>query len=1223
MPRRRIRSLSSSPERDENGNRIRAASDVSDAGAALAVMTTHYGASGNADQTNTSGQRAPTSPAADADAALQSDVADQQITPGQRALTSPAADADAALQSRDADRHSPPDPTAEPVRTSSEKRKDATVEEARMLAELRSELRQLKEERDRREQELLERIQRFESENLAAPSAEAGNTNLYQNGGEEDASTSTEIPSKIPGPTQAPVSGSKPSAAARTSVPNKKQNQNAAKFTASEKDTSPPSPERIDVDAEAEEKDGNVRNSTSDPAEEDEGDQGERQTRKSASPPPTVKTPQVRRATPPVLQAPKAALSKDVKATAAGQTKESEHTTKSEEARRKETLAFAKQTSLPMLPPLSTGAKKPERKESGAGVCHVHPNPALRTSTQQQAAQREAQGSPREPAPPLSHPGSSKKKLTELYPKTPATHDGRVAALVNCGWRLCDSVAALEATRDEEGTEDMDAANAYLLEQHAWTVAQAQAKRDQEDDSTPITIRPGSEMAAYLNHAPDHTSTLLSMIALHSKSRASHSANSSLTAANLAAHPKVIETKESNVSLKAIARMALAVVHDCEECEAMREKAIELAKKKEQQEEEKKQRAAVKKAQTEAAKRSLEKSEQQAREQAAEAARKREEKRERERTPPLPSSEEDDDEEEDDGAFDPADAQWDKKRGRDICHGCERGYCKGIKKHVYFCEVCSSSYHLPCTSWSKLVIGPKTKAWHCGPCRIKRRGDNLPQADREQGERPPLRNQSKPGTPPPTPILDTNRRLDYDTRQTALGGGGSGGGGGGSDGGGGITPSSSRTPGTPNRSGLGEIGVKVENYLQWIPTDKSWPVDKEEDHPTQGFNRTAYRNWKSINQARSAQCDGKLGPIVNSISQGVRISVGNTILMHPEIRERIGRTNNEDIDDFTTVEDPQYLWVLSIPDDIILKHLDKHFSVTDPMPFLSMVFPKSVPEQTKDGNVNYCASTHNTFVERWLQELADLKSSGWDSSNTDLRVTYIDALSTNRTLHKEALKYKCGGSYTLLISHMREWTQTNTAKQLAEAAQRKLLNENGSVHHEQHFAASNTTPAATPKNSAAGKPFTDAKASALMTEMSQMRTEMSKLKSKMHPLEAMSQAKGPNTWQARNPSHIDANKEFFCNGCGHTYQKDGRRIACLPNCVYSEHPHHNSNYKNAVSGAATPYPTGQAKLEWGTPESYLKQFKKEMPERAKRYVASRAANATKRAKQSDKSDGDT
>lgn len=1191
-------------------------------------MITRYGASGDADQARTSGQRALTSPAVDADAdvAPMSDDADQVTTSGQRAPMSPAVDADAALQSRDADRHSPLNLTAEPVRISLDQRKDATAEEARMLAELRIELRQLKEERDRREQELLERIKRFESENLAASSAEAGKANLSQNGNGEDAPTSTEIPLKISHSTQAPVNGGKPSAAARASVQNKKENQNAAKFTAGEKDAPLSSPERIDVDAEAEETGGHVENSTADPAEEDEGDQGERNTRKTASPPPAVITPQVRRATPSALPPPKATPPKTGKATVAGQAKESEHATKSGETRRKEALAFAKPTPLPMLPPLPSSAKKPAGNESGAGVCRVHPNPALRTLAQQQGVQREAQGSPREPAPPLSHPGSSKKKLTELYPKTPATHDGRVAALVNCGWRLCDSVAALEATRDEEGTEDMDAANAYLLEQHAWTVAQAQAKRNQEDDSTPITIRPGSEMAAYLNHAPDHTSTLLFMIALHSKSRASHSANSSLTAANLAAHPKVIETKESNVSLKAIARMALAVVHDCEECEAMREKTIELAKKKEQQEEEKKQRAAAKKAQTEAAKKSLEKSEQQAREQAAEAARKSEEKRERERTPPLPTSDEDDDEEDDDGAFDPADAQWDKKRGRDICHACERGYCKGIKKHVYFCEVCSSSYHLPCTSWSKLVIGPKTKAWHCGPCRIKRRGDNLPQADREQGERPPLRIQSKAGTPPPTPIPDTNRRLDYDARQTAPGGGGgggSGGGGSGGDGGGGITPSSSRTPGTPNRSGLGEIGVKVENYLQWTPTDKSWPVDKEEDHPTQGFNRTAYRNWKSINQARSAQCDGKLGPIVNSISQGVRISVGNTILMHPEIRERIGRTNNEDIDDFTTVEDPQYLWVLSIPDDIILKHLDKHFSVTDPMPFLSMVFPKSVPEQTKDGNVNYCASTHNTFVERWLQELADLKSSGWDSSNTDLRVTYIDALSTNRTLHKEALKYKCGGSYTLLISHMREWTQTNTAKQLAEAAQRKLLNENGSVHHEQHFAASNTTPAATPKSSAAGKPFTDAKASALMTEMSQMRTEMSKLKSKMHPLEAMSQAKGPNTWQARNPSHIDANKEFFCNGCGHTYQKDGRRIACLPNCVYSEHPQHNSNYKNAVSGAATPYPTGQAKLEWGTPESYLKKFHKEMPERAKRYVASRAANAAKRAKQSDKSDGDT
>jgi hypothetical protein len=289
-----------------------------------------------------------------------------------------------------------------------------------------------------------------------------------------------------------------------------------------------------------------------------------------------------------------------------------------------------------------------------------------------------------------------------------------------------------------------------------------------------------------------------------------------------------------------------------------------------------------------------------------------------------------------------------------------------------------------------------------------------------------------------------------------------------------------------------------------------------------------------------------------------------------------------------------------------------------------MSFPRSVSARTPDGNVNYCAASHNTFVERWLQELADLKSSGWDSSSTDLRLTYIDALSTNKTLHKEAQNHKCGGSYTLLISHMREWTQNHTARQKAEAAQRKLLEDNsGSVYVEQHFAKDNPPPT---KSGAAAKPFTDTKA--LMTKMDEMKSELGKLK-KLHPLEAMSQAKGPNMWQAKNPSHVDGkpfdgNKDFFCNGCGHKYGKDGRRIACLPDCVYSEHPHHNTNYKNASSGAATPYPAGQAKLEWGTPESYLKKFNKEMPERAKRYVASRAAFAVKRARPGDnKSDTET
>jgi hypothetical protein len=47
------------------------------------------------------------------------------------------------------------------------------------------------------------------------------------------------------------------------------------------------------------------------------------------------------------------------------------------------------------------------------------------------------------------------------------------------------------------------------------------------------------------------------------------------------------------------------------------------------------------------------------------------------------------------------------------------------------------------------------------------------------------------------------------------------------------------------------------------------------------------------------------------------------------------------------------------------------------------------------------------------------------------------------------------------------------------------------------------------------------------------------------------------------------------------------------------------------------YPAGKERLEWGTPEEYLKKYNKDMPERAKRFVESR--NALKRKRSASKS----
>jgi hypothetical protein len=285
MPRR---SPSSSPERGADGLRPL---DMHDAGAA------HM--SGDADQEqNPSGQSALQSPAADAGAAHEGGEADQeqeQNPYGQRAPRSPAFDAEAAREGGDADRFYTSG-TAEPAPFSIEKRKAA--DEAAMLADLRSELRKLTEDRDNRERELLERLSRFEAGNLAPSSAETGNPNPLQLGSGRNAPSSKEFPKKIPDSTQGPVSGGNavphPPADSQTSV-HRKENENplAVAFIADERQ--PSSPERIHVeDGEEEEGTGDPN---ANPAEGDDGEQSKRGTRKTASPPPSVATPPIRRVT--------------------------------------------------------------------------------------------------------------------------------------------------------------------------------------------------------------------------------------------------------------------------------------------------------------------------------------------------------------------------------------------------------------------------------------------------------------------------------------------------------------------------------------------------------------------------------------------------------------------------------------------------------------------------------------------------------------------------------------------------------------------------------------------------------------------------------------------------------------------------------------------------------------------------------------------------------------
>jgi hypothetical protein len=818
--------------------------------------------------------------------------------------------------------------------------------------------------------------------------------------------------------------------------------------------------------------------------------------------------------------------------------------------------------------------------QAGAGVCRTRPPfDSLQASK----------------APQLLHPALANKKLSEGRPNIPATHDGRVATLLSCGWRHADAVAALEATRDETGQECIDSANTYLQEQHAWTAAQAQARHTvaKEADETPEIIKAGGEMALYVNHAPDHTSTLLFMRDLHARSRGAHNTDSCRTAANLAAHPQVAANRDPHVTSKAIARMALAIVQDCEKCEDLRAKASAQKIKETFEEEQRKQRASAQKAQLKAAEQNRESSRALIREREAEAGKKVKEREKRERTPPLPSSDEETDSRPR-RSFNPADAKWEKKRGRAYCCGCGKGDIGGEKRHVHFCEVCGTPYHEPCTPWEKLVVRPQRLAWHCGPCVIKHMGTRAPNRDIDNTSDRLDSRQAEPPTHPrhgdapsnPSNVTPSGNR----TRAPHIVGGGGGGDGG--DGGGSGGGDEGSTPYSPSKFGENrKIGIKVENYQQWQPLPLDTNEDTEDIHPTLGFGKAAYMNWKSVNEARRDQTEGRLGSITSSFTTSIRIDVGNTLLLDPDIRA--GRSG-EELDRLTTAVDPQYKWVSQIPEGKVLKVLDAHFSVMDPGPFLAMKMSSTINPRTKEGDVNYCAVSHGIFASKWLAALAELKAGGWDESHTDLRLTYINALASNRTLYDQALAYKTT-SHTMLIAHMKQWTQQKTSQQKSDLETKKRLNADNPRAERVDVAPHPQAAPNIPSNQKAatlGNKFTG-EAKALFTEM---KAEMAALRHQIKEQRSSLPAK-----QAAPPPGIDDKKQFFCHGCGHTFSKDGRRIPCIHDCVYGEHPEVNKNYKQGVA-----YPPGKERLEWGTPEQYLKRFGREMPERAKRYVASRA-----------------
>ena len=102
---------------------------------------------------------------------------------------------------------------------------------------------------------------------------------------------------------------------------------------------------------------------------------------------------------------------------------------------------------------------------------------------------------------------------------------------------------------------------------------------------------------------------------------------------------------------------------------------------------------------------------------------------------------------------------------------------------------------------------------------------------------------------------------------------------------------------------------------------------------------------------------------------------------------------------------------------------------------------------------------------------------------------------------------------------------------------------------------------------------------------------------------------------ARIPASVGTKKEWYCHGCGKTYQRDKNRgIPCEKQCVYSEHAEHNQDYKRGKA-----WPIEKPPLTWGTITSYKDKYNKEMPANGKKFIELRAKYAAqKRERPTDK-----
>jgi hypothetical protein len=701
--------------------------------------------------------------------------------------------------------------------------------------------------------------------------------------------------------------------------------------------------------------------------------------------------------------------------------------------------------------------------------------------------------------------------------------------LVQKGWSMVEACEALEATKQKD-TYSSARADAHLKSISDGEIRSALQAANQQTAAKEegLQIAENSALAQLLEGHTDAVDIVVKLKTTHAnmKARAAHTAKTAVAAGNLVQLPSI--QSDSSLARKGqlfLGQVALAVCEDCEKCAEQRDKLA--------QEELEKARAKAARDVQEAKKRKLQ-------EEKAAEARKRAAHR------PITVN------------FRAADSKRDVTLPRLPCSTCGKGTEGG--KWVYHCTVCKRAYHETCQEIT-LFRGPgKTKDWVCLPCQesfeSQPAGKPKPIAigsDIANGEAPShqeavddvsTRSDQRPDVyvaqyelAPPTPYsggLDCSGAPASAQREnhvpvlgsTALG-------------------TVQRELNFSNSVSMAGLSVKsptlqMKDYLIWELVPKDWkaPIGKDglpQEHPTSGWSKTAYQNWRRKNlnlQGSHIGGAAALGALVRAISPEIQKVVGAQLMLNPEdIREfwpkwQANRSQSENVDAWLE-DDPAFTWVGRLPDSAALNLLDKLFGVERADTFLSRRFVPSLPPCDDHGEINYHSVDFARWSTEWQSDLAELQRTGQALIGVDLRQTLLNALSGCSLLHDKASVLTTRSALIMLAS-MRDWTMKKDEETITRRNERNRFINNG---HAKKDALPETRPA-----------------------------------SALHSI-----AQAPDTATSRPPPSPNLKvcgkfgELLKCEGCGNVWNSN-RPLPCNPVCRYSEHPEFNHGWKTK------PYP---------------------------------------------------